>query len=287
MIPIEGIDKIKVLLNQNCKIKHIDPYNRLTLQNAGAYKSLTINAEWFIPYLDYQWQIVNAIYFLIKKGVLIFPDKPYTTFYIYNNPYYFFSEIIETEFYSDFKPKNVEVVPEAVENGKLIRYVDNKSGTPTNTVYSPDYNAEQDRHSIVIHYDKCEKNMQDNHISHKELAEYPNTMRMEFRLYKNNNCRYLHWVNFRGNYFEIFNRFSELLAILYNNYVAGNFITHGKENVGWNKVKRIADRKRDKGAKIQQRYRGKKLMRTDAETEQVIEIRQVQIKMPKLIENHT
>ncbi|GHV41255.1 hypothetical protein AGMMS49546_16770 [Spirochaetia bacterium] len=257
---IEGVDKIKLLLNPlfiNAKIKkwHIDPYNRLRIDRAGSFMTLQIQDEYFIPEFDYQMQIAIAIYELIKKGVINFPDTIFTPWFIYKNHELFILNPIGLELYSDFRYDNLEIkdmmsstsLSIAKEENILFQYT--KDGIPTNTHYTNDFGS---RTASAIIYDKNEKNMLDNHIDKMAIKNYPNGKRFEWKIYSNNSD-WLHWDNLAGNYKTIFNRYKEYLAVIYNNYIAGCIEIHGKENKNFHKVRKLAetsDRKRYTGSKL-------------------------------------
>jgi hypothetical protein len=71
--------------------------------------------------------------------------------------------------------------------------------------------------------------------------ETQNPERLEFRIYAGNS-RWLHWDNLKGNYQQIFNRYEEYLATLYNNYVLGCLTVRGKENPNFKKLVKLAER---------------------------------------------
>jgi hypothetical protein len=247
----EGIDKVKVLLNplfyDKTKINlHKDPYNRLTLHRAGMFTALSIHDEWFNPFMDYQMQIALAISELVKEGLFNFPYNNFTSLFIYTNIKYFILNVIGIEFYSDFKEENVKInaemlkptLDEAVEIGGLYQYCDKKTGKITDTTYTPDKNGS--KKSKHISYNKLEKSIKDNnHASVDTLIKEQNPKRLEFRLLSNN-CDWLHWNNLKGNYSEIFNRYLDYLAVIYNTLLQGNIRVRGKENPHYKKIIRTA-----------------------------------------------
>jgi hypothetical protein len=262
----EGIDKIKVLLNplllNKEKVNHFfDPMNKLSLKQAGSFTALSIQAEWFNPYFDYQPQIANAIYQLVKCGVLDFPDIPYLTLLcIFKYPYSFILNIVEVEFYSDFKKENSIINQELVTNnldeakrkGFFYQYHNNVNGKPmpTETYYSPHFN----NISEFIFYNKLEKSktVDNNKTTHKVLDQYQNELRAEFKL-DSQNTDFLHWDNFRGNYLQIFKRHMDNLATIYYNKVNGIINFKCKENPNFKKVITKAIKNKP------QKYNGKKL----------------------------
>jgi hypothetical protein len=265
MRAIEGIDRVKIILNPlflkpAIKIKHIDPYNRLRIDKAGCFITLQIQAEYFNPLLDYQTQIARAVYELVKKGVIVFPDTVFTPLFILRFHELFILKVTAIEFYSDFRYDNLLIkdfmasanLQTAKEEDVLFQYSVN--GMPSNTYYSND--LQDGRKSINIIYDKNEKDLKDNHIKRRDIKNNQNGKRFEWRLYCNNS-EWLHWDNLKGNYKTIFNRHKEYLAVIYNNYMAGCIITHGKENKNFNKVKRIAEKEN------RVRYTGTKLKKAD------------------------
>jgi hypothetical protein len=266
----EGIDKIKVLLNPLLTNKqkvyeYFDPTNTLTLEPAGAFTALAIESEWFNPFVDYQIQIANAIYEIVKHQVLDFPDIPLLTlFCIYKNPYFFILNIVEAEFYSDFKKDKVKVkegmcasnIDKAKELGILYQYQRQNRETgelePTETYYTT-YLKNISQFSL---YNRLEKLMHDNNkASKKELLANQNEIRAEFRL-DSANTNYLHWSNFKGTYQQIFKRHMNYLAVVFNNKIRGLIDFKCNENKNFKKVISIA-RKNDP-----ERYAGKKLKKS-------------------------
>ncbi|GHT87135.1 hypothetical protein FACS1894137_13840 [Spirochaetia bacterium] len=258
--PLEGIDVVKVLLNPyitniSRPYPQLDPHNHLTLHPAGAFHALSIHAEYFNIYEDYQWQIATAIHRLIKRGLITFPDNEQTLPFIYNFPGNFILRIIGLEFYSMFRPENVSLVDDAIENGDIVRYYDKIAKEYTQTFYSADGNQAKGRKALVIDYDKSKKDIEKRKVSQKEWAGNPYKKRLEFRLYSNN-CLWLHWYNLRGNYFDIFKRYSYLLAAIYNNHIYGKIEIKPGETKQFKKMMRKATAIRDSGAC---RYQGERL----------------------------
>jgi hypothetical protein len=265
-----AIDRIGLLLNplffDKCNIvKHKDPYNRLTLHPAGQFTVLSIHEEWFNPLYDYQAQIVMAIYELVKEGVITFPDTQLTPLFIYQFHKYFFLHIVAAEFFFDCKEENIETdkdmlkptIDEAKEEGALYQFYDNKEKQLTDTYYSPDKNGS--RKSLFISYNKLEKSIKDNNKgSVEELKQNQNPRRLEFKLYSCNSD-WLYWDNFKGNYRQIFNRYKNYLAVIYNNYLAGCFKVKGNENLNFNEIVKLA--KRDN--RIRFKNKGDKLKKSE------------------------
>jgi hypothetical protein len=247
MLPIEGIDKIKILLNpylvnRTSKKWNIDPYNRLTLHRAGPYLALSIHAEYFDINQDYQWQIAKAITDLINLGVLIFPSSPYLTQFIYQNPFMFMIRIVTVEFYHNLRPENIRIHEDALATEAITQYYNQDDGCYTDTYYAGVYNHKHDKSSPFIIYNKYEKDKKDNHIPYDELAEYPYKRRLEFRLNVNHTGgQWLSWFNFQGNYFDIVYRYNHLLATMYSNYLLRNIDVLGLENEELNRIIKTAD----------------------------------------------
>ena len=253
MRPDEGIDKIGVLLNpvflnMECKIKNIDPYNRLSFHNAGSFKVLVIKQEYLNPLLDHQMQISFAIYELVKKGIINFPDNFFTPLFIYNNYKWFVLNIVAIEFYSSWSPDEIDIdedmveknIDAAKENGCLYRYVDKEKNELTDTYYSNDKAKKSyDRSSFII-YNKQNKDIKDNQIPTDVILSNPKTIRTEFRLYSDN-TDWLHWDNLKGDYQTIFNRHINLLATIYNNYLRGCFTVNSKTNKNFKKIVKVAE----------------------------------------------
>jgi hypothetical protein len=250
------IDKIKILLNpllinKEKAARFFDPSQKLTIHHAGAFTALSIHAEWFNPYFDYQIQIAAAIYELVIKGVLDYPDIEYFTMYcIYKYPYTFMLNIVEIEFYSDFKKQNIKIKPDgftqnidkAKQLGLLYQFhlFNESTGRkePTDTYYVP--NARNI--SCFSIYNKLAKSIQDNHVSRKELEENQNPIRAEFRI-DSANTDLLHWNNLKGNYFQIFKRYMNYLAVVYNTHIRGLVDFKCNENQSFQKVINTARKK--------------------------------------------
>jgi hypothetical protein len=253
MMFCEGIDKVDVLLNplffsQDNINRHKDPYHRLALRPAGVFWVLSIQAEWFNPFVDYQAQIAFAVYELAKEGVISFMGTPCTPWMIYLFHECFFLNIVAIEFYSDFKRDNVAIhdakvfhtIDEAKANDGLYRYYSEKEGQLTETCYSSDKKGA--RKSQFIAYNRLKKSIRDNNIAPvEELEQKQNPIRCEFKLYSTN-TNWLNWDNLRGNYQDIFNRHLGLLAVIYNNQVDGCITVKGQENPNFKRVVKYANR---------------------------------------------
>jgi len=251
MRPVEGIDKINLLLNplllnKENKKKNIDPYNRLVLCRSYGNTILIIKQEYLNPCIDFQIQITLAIYELIKQGIINFPDTLLTPLFIYKFHQFFFHNITALEFYTSWKEDDIKVnedmsktnLDEAKENDCLYQYV-NKDGKITETYYSNDKSrTKYDRSSFII-YNKQELDLKDNQIPKDVIYEFGKPIRTEFRLYADN-TPWLHWDNLRGNYQEIFNRHKMLMATIYNNHVRECITVTNKENKNFNKVMKAA-----------------------------------------------
>jgi len=247
----EGIDRIGVLLNpvrfrkENIH-KHKDPNRKLTLHLAGQYTVLSIHEEWFNPDSDYQMQIAMAIYELVKEELFVFHNITPTLYNIYQYPKLFIFSIVALEFFSDFKDENIilnknklktNIVDAKIEGG-LYQYYDKENNILTDTCYSPDYHGS--RKSKFIIYNKLEKSIKDNnHASVEILKKCQNPIRCEFKVYSNNSY-WLNWDNLKGNYQQIFNRYKEYLAVIYNNQVFGCLSVKGNENPNFKNVVKTA-----------------------------------------------
>jgi hypothetical protein len=265
----EGIDKIGLLLNplllkKDSKIKHIDPHNRLTLHQAGAFTVLCIHSEWFNPFFDYQIQMAWGLYMLIKAEVIDYPDTIYTPLCIYQNPYFFILNVVSAEFYSLFKEKNIEIdedmvetnIDTAKEENSLYQYLDKKTGELTETYYSPD--GGDGKKSKFICYDMVSKLKHDNNKgSIKELDSIENRKKCEYKIYCNNSD-WLHWDNFKGDYKAIFNRHLGYLSVIYNTKVRGCLSIHGEENPNFKKVIKLAEKEN----KVRYTNKGEKLKKS-------------------------
>jgi hypothetical protein len=75
------------------------------------------------------------------------------------------------------------------------------------------------------------------------------------------NTDLLHWDNFKGTYTQIFNRYVNYLAVIYNNYIEGRIEVKGNENPRFMKIIETAFeegktryRNKDKKLKTQETY---------------------------------
>jgi hypothetical protein len=252
----EGIDKIKIVLNPifinynlSYEGKHICPLNHLTIHTFGDMIALGIHAEYLNLYLDMHQNIALAIYDLVKKNIILFPDNILTLPFIYSNLNWFVLYLQELEFNFDFKRTNIEIDDEACthEDSRLIKKYDT-------THYTSDYRDGKTK-SIGEIYDREVKDKKDLHKTKKAIEENPFKIRLEYRLCRNN-CPYLHMDNIQGDYKEVFKRYLPYLAIIYNNYFSGNITTNGKSNKNFNRIKKEA-------AKGRLRYTGKKLKKSE------------------------
>lgn len=131
-----------------------------------------------------------------------------------------------------------------------------KNQEQTETYYSPDKKGA--RKSLFIHYDKLKKLIKDNNKgSVEKLTRIQNPARLEFRIYATNS-KWLHWDNLRGNYQQVFDRYKEYLATIYNNFIFGCLTVRGKENPNFKKITKIAQKNnrikfRNKGGKLRQK----------------------------------
>jgi hypothetical protein len=265
----EGIDTILVLLNplflsEEKKRVFKDPLNRLSLQPAGAFTVLAIQAEWFDRDADYQMQIAWAVYELVVRGVIDFPDTLFTPIIIYQCHEWFILHVIGCDFHFDISEKNVDfqegmsapTITKAKDAGVLYRYQDKKTGEATNTFYPADYTPRRP-HSAWCFYDKWAQLFAvNNTASHEEIMANQNRWRLEARVRSCNSSGWLHWDNFRGTYKNIFNRYKEYLAARYNAFQTGFLTVRGTENPNLREVIRIAE---EKGMV---RYRGTRLKKT-------------------------
>jgi len=163
----ETIDKITVVLNPWLvndampKKKRIDPHNRLTLHRFGNIVALAIHWEWINTSLSVHQNIVLALHELIKKGYIVCPDNEFTLAFINMHLGLFVFYVQQIEFAFDFQKSDITIQEKAVENGKLMRYRDRKTGELTDNYYTPDYHEDR-RKSLGIIYDKGEKDRHDN-----------------------------------------------------------------------------------------------------------------------------
>jgi hypothetical protein len=262
-LPIEGIDKIKVLLHpvwyhsdmwnytQPEKTKcRIDPKNQMTLHQAGMFISLAIHAEFFDPMEDYYTSVVRAVYKLIEKKIITFPNwPPFTQMFVLNNLNWFVVGVQEAEFYFNIRPKNIVVTEDAVETGSLTDF--------KGSLYTTDHHkGKNKRDSVGIIYDKEAKDRKDNHIKHKTLEQYPYKTRLEFRL-ATRSCQYLNLENFKGIYHDIIKRWTPYLAIQFAKWFGGCVEINGRDN---KRLKRIVKKAESCGT----RYRGDELKKSSA-----------------------
>lgn len=265
MRPMNGIDKIAVLLNplfinRDFTEKHLDPLNVLTLSNAGVYKVLTINQEFFDTKKNYQEQIKLALIFLLSKGCFNFCDSFLSRYFVINCPEYLILGVTAVEFYFDWREDDIEVddamtsrtIDGAKDEGCMYRYC--RNGEATDTYYSPN----QKRHgkSSVCVYNKRKKDYHDRRIKFDRIKKHPYGTRLEFKIYKGN-TNWLHWDNLRGTYLQILNRHLPLLAMYYNRYVRDCVDIKTDRNRMFRKIADFAD------GSYGERFRSKVLKKSD------------------------
>jgi len=189
-----------------------------------------------------------AIYELVKEGVIEFPNTIFTPYFIYQFPGYFISSFVAIEFFSDFKRENITIsenmlkptINEAKEEGGFYQYYDKKKKVFTDTYYSPDKNGS--RKSQFICYNKLAKSIKDNnHASVEILKQYQNPIRCEFKVFINNSI-WLNWNNLKGTYQQVFNRYRDYLAVIYNNQVQGCIKVKSDENPNFISIVRTANK---------------------------------------------
>ncbi|WP_010259896.1 hypothetical protein, partial [Treponema primitia] len=239
-LPLEGIDKITVTLNQSasCFIQNTKPYTDHThyicLDNYfyfGNWSFLTIQSQKINPVNDIRISIAKAIYELILKKMLVFPlDLSFE--YIYMNLHYFVYNIKEIEFYFDFRPSNIHVL-----YPKLLNQIGNSS-------YSKDYRSYQNRpkrKSFLEIYDHAENLKRQRQIAWKKIEENPYKKRIEFNLTKYNSSN-ITLGDLSGGYNEVISRYTSYLAVLYSRYFYGNVIVNDfeGEHPHFNKIYQLA-----------------------------------------------
>lgn len=260
----EGIDKIKVILHPlliNPKkihfnkdhIMHIHPLNHITLHEGGAQVCLAIHNEFLLPFGDMKLNIVNAIYYLMEKEILIIASdlipKPFIFTIIYNNLSSFIIHIPQLEFFFNLKEENIIVKEEAVIFSYLRKIINKRTGSVS--YYTNDYRNY--RNSMGIIYHKADKDLHDNHKKNAQIVNNLYKMRLEFRL-NNINCNRLSLDNLKGTYADIINRFIPFLAIKYNELFADHVKINPVDN--WYLTKLLATAKENESKK---RYTGKEL----------------------------
>jgi len=236
-----GIDKIKVLLNplllNEKQIKNIRPDNSLTLHKTKIFTLLAIHAEYFNFFFDYRTQIAKAIYELIEKKIIDFPNEyPVLTFmFIQQYIEYFIIHVSQVEFYFDFPKGKVFIEQDAVDNGDIKQYKDD-DGNLTDTFYTKDNPKGKDTFCI---YNRRGKLIKDNQIKHSEIENFYVERRIEARLDREN-CSFLDINNFSGTYEDIFKRFKPFLAVLFYNKLFNHIEVKGKSNINYNRLVREA-----------------------------------------------
>jgi hypothetical protein len=75
---------------------------------------------------------------------------------------------------------------------------------------------------------------------------------------------WLNLCNLSGNYFDIFKRHSDFLAVYYSNHLYNNIETHSKLNKSFNKIKYKSEQLMSTNDRtILKRYKGKALMKVE------------------------
>jgi hypothetical protein len=118
-----------------------------------------------------------------------------------------------------------------------------------------------------------------NKMRKEEILKNNDKRRGEIKLYSSNS-KWLHWDNFMGTYKHIFNRYLEYLAVIYNNYILGCLLIHGKENPNFKKIMKLAEknnniRYKNRKSKLKKHvvWEKEKLMPDKFLSDQEIEIR--------------
>jgi hypothetical protein len=240
-----GIDKIKLLLNPyilNPEMpKHIRADNALTLHKAGCYTLLAIHAEYYEPLVDYRLKIAQAIYELIEKKVILFPNENpfFTCGFILSYLECFILGVSEVEFFFDFMIGKVSINEEAIKNGDIKQY--DVNGSLTETFYSND----GDSRNIFCVYNKRDKLLHDRHISKKEIDDSGVGYKIEARL-RRENCPYLTLSNLTGTYEDIFKRFQSFLGVKYFTYLFPYIEVKDKANTHHTRLVRCAKKGKTK-----------------------------------------
>lgn len=228
-LPLEGIDKIEITLNPelnffiNPQKRNIDPKHYLHLRSTykyGTWWFLDIQAQFIYGFsFDIRAAIANSIYKLIEKEFIVFP-YPVNYQFIYSFLDFFVYEIREIEFYFDIKPEMVKII----NYDKLLKCGD--------TFYSVDrrlYKNKPPRKSILENYDRKEKLLCLNQISHESIITNNYSQRIEFRLTKYN-CPYRTLNNLIGSQDNIITKYTPYLAILYHRFFEHNIIINPKDH---------------------------------------------------------
>jgi len=228
-LPIEGIDRIEITLNQelnnfiNPQKRNVDPKHYLHLRSVykyGTWWFLDIQAQYIYKYsYDIRAAIANSIYTLFEKGFINFP-YPINYQFVYTFLDYFVYEVREIELYFDFEPEMIKVI----NRDELLKY--------GNTLYSVDrrlYKNKPPRKSILEDYNRTEKLINYNQISHKDIFLNKYSQRIEFRLAKYN-CPYRTLGNLIGSQHDILTRYIPYLAILYYRFFKSSIIVNSKDH---------------------------------------------------------
>lgn len=273
-----GIDKICVALNP-LWLKEDIPFNKLGIysldgmhyvnlvKKGGVYVELQINQEAFNSYLDHKMQVAAYLPLLLEKGLLQLENNFLGRILLLMYYDYIIIGLTRVEIYIDSKPGDVEVIEDAsfckINDAKqeegLFCY--ENSHNNSKTFYSYDYTKEDKkknvkRHdSLVCMYDKRIKDLSDNHINKESILKHKYSYRMEWRI-DISNSNWLNLDNIRGSARQIFNRYAEYMAFIYNNYLRDNVEINVKNNREFNKVLKLADHQLEDDV---QRFRSKKL----------------------------
>jgi hypothetical protein len=234
--PCSGIDKVRFVLNpiivdstQKNRYPYFDQKKEITIHTFGAFVYVEVHAEYFNPMLNYKQQIANVVIQLAEQGIITWGIDYLEKAFIYEYLDYFVFYIAELEFFFDFMPQDIvidenENDPDVSDDEKVFKHP-----------YKTTYYTKGTKDNIGIIYDRHEKLKHTNQTTHKKIEDNPYSIRLEFRLSRNN-CRYLSLENIDGTYDEIFNKYLLYISGLYSRYFDDGVYIQAKKYFYFNKI---------------------------------------------------
>lgn len=279
-----GIDKICVALNpfylrndipfNKKRMYSLDPAHYVNLIKKGnLYIELQINQEALEPFLDHQFQVINYLRLILKKGLFIFEYSKINEMLLVINYEYFIMGLTRLEIYIDTAEGDIQIeneatfssIKEARQEEGLFCYENSLDGSKT--FYSNDYVKENKKKNIngvdssICLYNKRIKDIAENHLNKVSIYKHKTPYRCEFRL-DITNTAWLNMSNIKDSARQIFNRYSEYLAVKYNDFLRDNVMMDVKNNPELAKIIKLAD---DRITKDKRRFRSKKLKTREGE----------------------